>query len=154
MLRCEVFLTSSAPLRDKSLIRRKKMLLSSPPSSLIFYSLLLFPTQRWSLCTATKPNPQCLLSALSPTYALSISPSPVAIIHQIRNGVEKTARRIVDPLNTRGGRDGGGMYRRYRQLHVGSPFLSCLTKLKCLDVAMVLMLPTIFESAVIGLLWR
>ena len=107
-------------LQDKSLIRRKKMLLSSPSSSLIFYSLLLFPTQRWSLCTATKPNPQCLLSALSPTYALSISPSPVAIIHQIRNGVEKTARRIVDPLNTRGGRDGGGMYRRHRQLHVGS----------------------------------
>ena len=82
-------------LQDKSLIRRKKMMLSSPSSSLIFYSLLLFPTQRWSPCTATKPNPQCLLSALSPTYALSISPSPVAIIHQIRNGVEKTARRIV-----------------------------------------------------------
>lgn len=87
----------------------------SPPH-LFFYSLLLFPTQRvvarssWPL---TKLNPQCLLSALSPTYALSISPSPVAIIHQIRNGVEKTARRIVDPLNTRGG---GGMYRRARQL--------------------------------------
>lgn len=49
-----------------------------------------------------------------PAYALSISPSPVAIIHQIRNGVEKTARRIVDPLNTRGA--GGMLYRQARQL--------------------------------------
>ena len=53
------------------------------------------------------------LRAHSPlSLRLSISPSPVAIIHQIRNGVEKTARRIVDPLNTRG----GGMHRRARQL--------------------------------------
>ena len=87
---------------------------SSSPSFSSF--ILCFCFQRrggrpsWPL---SKLNPQCLLSALSPTYALSISPSPVAIIHQIRNGVEKTARRIVDPLNTRGG---GGMYRRARQL--------------------------------------
>ena len=88
--------------------------------------------------------------------SLSISPSPVAIIHQIRNGVEKTARRIVDPLNTRGGgTEGGGMYRRHRQLHVGSlgcSILPLLDQANVFDMTMVLMLPNIFESAVMGLL--
>ena len=99
--------------RNKSIIWRQKMgfiLLLISSFILCFCFKRKGGRSSWPL---TKLNPQCLLSALSPTYALSISPSPVAIIHQIRNGVEKTARRIVDPLNTRGG---GGMYRRARQL--------------------------------------